>query len=396
LIRQTLVSLVIVGAAAAAYIFLVPGAPEQLARLGIVIPVGAPAESSPGGAAQAGPGGPGGPGGGPRGGGGRGGRALVVVAAPVVMSTINDRLTAIGEGAAAHSVTVVSPAAGTLAALTVQPGQSVEAGAVIGQLDADAEQIAHDRASLSLQDAQAALERVNTLAGANAATTVQLNAAQLAVSNATLELKNAELALRRRTISTPIAGSVGLFQVFPGNTVTSQSVVTTIEDTSHIRVSFWVPERYAGAIAVGMPVAASAVALPGVSLEGEVSAVDNRIDPASRTLKVEARVPNDDGKLRPGMSFSVSMSFAGETFPSVDPLAIQWSSQGAYLWKLVDGKVERVGVEIIQRNSDGVLVKAELADGDQVVTQGVQQLTAGATVRLLDEAGPGERGANPS
>ena len=145
------------------------------------------------------------------------------------------------------------------------------------------------------------------------------------------------------------------------------------------------PERYAGSISVGMPVTAAAVALPGQTIAGEVSAVDNRIDPTSRTLQVEANIPNADGKLKPGMSFSVSMSFPGERFPSVDPLAIQWSSDGAYLWKYAEQKVQRVPVQIIQRNSDGVLVKAELREGDQVVTQGVQQLTAGATVRLLDE-----------
>src|SRR5690606_28358522 len=117
-----------------------------------------------------------GQGGGPRfgGGGGRAGaRPMVVVTAPVVMATINDKLTAIGDGAAAHSVTVVSPAAGTLAELAVRPGEEVEAGAVVGRLDADAEQIAYERALLAFNDAQAALERTKSLAGANNATTVQ-------------------------------------------------------------------------------------------------------------------------------------------------------------------------------------------------------------------------------
>jgi RND family efflux transporter MFP subunit len=387
LIRQILVSLVIVVAAAVAYYFLVPGAPAQLAQLGIPVPM--PAEATPGPGNQAGPGGP-------RPGGGRGGqRALVVVTAPVGTATINDKLSAIGEGVAAHSVTVVSPASGTLIELLVQPGEKVTAGAVLGRLDADAEQIAYERAKLTFDDAKAALDRVTSLAGANNATTVQVSAAQLAFNTADLALKNAALDLAKRTISTPIAGTVGLFKVNPGNTVTAQTVVTTIEDTSHIRISFFVPERYADAITVGMPVTADAVALPGETIEGAVSAVDNRIDPVSRTLQVEAQIPNAAGKLRPGMSFSVAMSFAGQAFPTVDPLAIQWSSNGAYLWKYAEGKVERVPVQIIQRNSDGVLVRAELAEGDQVVTQGVQQLTAGATVRLLDEApegAPGQRG----
>lgn len=389
--RQLLLSLVVIGAAAVAYVFFVPGASETLARFGITLPFGQPVEAATGPAGAAGQQQAGGRGGGQ--GGGRGGnRTMVVVTAPVLLATINDKLTSIGEGAAAHSVTVVSPASGTLAELLVRPGDSVMAGAVIGRLDADAERIAQERAKLAFDDAQTALDRTNALAKANNTTTVQVGAAQLAFNNARLELQNADLALARRTISTPIAGTVGLFQVSAGNTVTSQTVVTTIEDTSHILVSFWVPERYASAIATGMSVTAAAVALPGQTIAGEVNAVDNRIDPASRTLKVEAAIPNEEGRLRPGMSFSVSMSFPGEQFPSVDPLAIQWSSAGSYLWKFADGKVERVPVEIIQRNSDGVLVKAALAEGDQVVTQGVQQLTAGASVRLLDDPSGGAGG----
>ncbi len=385
--RQLLLSLVVLGAAAAAYVFFVPGAPETLARFGITLPFGEPAEAAtaPAGAQAQQQGGQ-------RAGGRGGNRSLVVVTAPVLLATINDKLTSIGEGAAAHSVTVVSPAGGTLTELLARPGETVTAGAVIGRLDADAEQIAQERAKLAFDDAETALDRTNELAKASNTTTVQVAAAQLAFNNARLELQNADLALAKRTISTPIGGTVGLFQVSAGNTVTAQTVVTTIEDTSHILVSFWVPERYASAITTGMPLTASAVALPGETIPGEVSAVDNRIDPASRTLKVEAEIPNDAGRLRPGMSFSVSMTFPGEQFPSVDPLAIQWSSQGSYLWKFVDGKVERVPVEIIQRNSDGVLVKAELAEGEQVVTQGVQQLTAGASVRLLDA--PAEGGGN--
>ena len=126
------------------------------------------------------------------------------------------------------------------------------------------------------------------------------------------------------------------------------------------------------------------MALPGASFAGVVSAVDNQIDPTSRTLQVQATLPNPDGKIRPGMSFSVDMAFPGETFPAVDPLSIQWSNAGAYVWKIIDGKVQKGMVEIVQRNSDGVLVHGDVAPGDQVVTQGVLQLSDGLAVRLLD------------
>ncbi len=401
MLKQLLIAIVVVVAAAAAFVFLVPGAPQMLARVGIVLPSAEAA--APGGAPTAGGGGErpataqpgqgGQPAGGRPGGGRGGGREMVVVTAAASEGKINDKLTAIGEGAATQSVTVVAPASGTLVALAVQPGETIAAGAVIGQLDDAAERIAFERAEVSQRDADSALARTEELAKANSATTVQLNAAQLAATNARLETQSAKLALDRRTITSPIGGTVGLFQVSPGNQLGAQTVVTTIEDTSEIVISFYVPERYASVITVGMPVETTAVALPGLAMSGVVSGVDNRIDPASRTLKVQARVENAAGTLRPGMSFAVAMSFPGETFPTVDPLAIQWSSAGAYLWRFVDGEVERVAVEIIQRNSDGVLVKGELAKGDQIVVQGVQQLSDGAAVRLLDApvAESGER-----
>jgi RND family efflux transporter MFP subunit len=193
------------------------------------------------------------------------------------------------------------------------------------------------------------------------------------------------MALNQRTIRTPVAGTVGLIQVLPGNLVNAQTVVTTVEDSSEILINFWVPERYASQIKLGTPVTAGSVALPGEVFEGTVSAVDNRIDPASRTLQVQATLPNETGAIRPGMSFSVGMTFVGQTFPAVDPLSIQWSNEGAYVWKVIDDKVDRAMVEIVQRNSDGVLVQGEVAPGDMVVTQGVLQLSPGLAVRLLDE-----------
>jgi RND family efflux transporter MFP subunit len=378
LLRQLLISLVVVLAAAAAFVFLVPGSSQMLARYGINLPT---AEAAPQAAAGNGPGAGQRPGG-----GGRGGfnREMVVVTAPVAMATINDNLEAIGDGSAARSVTVISPASGTLAALEVKPGDRIEAGAVLGKLDSAVEEIAYQKASLAFEDAEAALKRTTELAGANNATTVQVSTAQLAADTARLALQSAELELRKRTISSPIGGTVGLFQVSPGNTVTAQTVVTTIEDTSHIRVGFWVPERYATAIRPGMPITAEAVALPGATITGEVSAVDNKVDPDSRTLAVEAEIPNDAGALTAGMSFAVHLKFPGDRFPAVDPLSVVWSSEGAYVWRYADGKVEKVPAQIIQRNSDGVLVKADLAEGDEVVTQGIQQLSDGASVRLLD------------
>jgi RND family efflux transporter MFP subunit len=110
----------------------------------------------------------------------------------------------------------------------------------------------------------------------------------------------------------------------------------------------------------------------------------------SRTLEVRAKIPNETDQLRPGMSFSVVMRFPGDTYLAVDPLAVQWDSDGSYLWKLVDGKVQRTAVRIVQRNPETVLVEAALEPGDEVVTEGVLALREGASVTVAgaaDDAG---------
>lgn len=393
MLKQLLVSLVVLIVAAAGYVYFVPGSDVTLRNMGLNLPLptayaasDAPAAGStaaPGAARTAAAGAP--PAAGGRGGGRGRAQVQTVITGPVTIATINDKLTAIGEGTAAQSVSVTTQATGTLVSLDVKPGDVVKAGQTIGQLDADAETIAYDKAQLNAADTADALARTKTLAKSNAVTAVQLSTAQLAASTASLELRNARLALDKRSIVTPIAGTVGLFQIMTGNAVGAQTVVTTVDDTSNILVNFWVPERYAPMIHTGLPVTALATALPADNFSGEVSAVDSRIDPASRTLQVQARIPNPKGAITAGMSFEVSMHFAGENFPAVDPLAVQWGSNGPYVWRLTaDSKVKQDPVQIIQRNSDGVLVKGNLKPGDQVVTQGVLDLAEGATVRRLD------------
>lgn len=390
MIRQLLVSIVLILVAAFAWLFYAPGAPQMLAGWGVSLPFGPQLQAQENGSR---PSGPGGPSSGPRP-GGFAGRTTNVVTTPVALATINDTLSAIGEGTPVRSVTVTAPAGGDLAEILVRPGQVVEAGAVIARFDAAAEQIDLDRARLALEDAQAALTRTSGLASSNVVANTAVSAAQLAVSNAELALRNAEMALNRRTITSPISGTVGLLRVSPGNYVAAQTAITTIDDTSSILIDFWVPERYAAQISPGMDLSVSAIALPGRIFTGGISAVDNRIDPTSRTLQVQAEIPNADGALRSGMSFSVAIDFPGEDYPAVNPLSILWSAEGSYVWKYEDGTATRVMAEIVQRNSDGVLVRSNLVPGDAVITEGILQLSEGAAVTLLD--GPDGSGNTPA
>ena len=325
---------------------------------------------------------------GPRGAGRGAGETPVVIGAPVVQATINDAVSAIGDGRAARSVTVTPYVAGRVASLEVESGDEVAEGAPLVRLDSEAEEIALDRARLTLEDARATLARTEDLVKSGATTEVQLRSAQLAVSQGELALRDAELALEHRVIRAPFDGWVGILGVDVGDQVSIATEITTLDDRSHILVDFRVPERFVGQVKVGAPVSAEPLGQAELALTGAVVTLDSRIAPDTRTLRVRASLDNAEDRLRAGMAFSISMRFPGEIFPAVDPLAIQWSADGAFVWIDADGKAAELPVRIVQRNNDTVLVDAPLAPGAMVVTQGMQLLRAGAPFRFEGDPVP--------
>lgn len=371
--KQILFALVVLVVAAGAWLRFYPGAHDVLARWGIdwAYAAAPPAETGAANAKQA---------------NGRNGNQRVnVVALAATSAVINDRLQAIGTGRANASVTVNPYSSGRLAKLLVESGSHVDKGQILATLDSETEVISQNRAKLALQDAQAKLDRVKSLRASNAATPVAVADAEVVLAGAKLALQDAELALQRRSILAPISGTVGILPISAGNYVTNQSAIATLDDRSSILVDFLVPERFAAAVKVGAQLTATPIANPSNAYTGTVSAIDNHIDEKSRTLLVKAKIANPADSLRAGMSFGITMKFPGQTYPAVSPLAILWGSDGAYVWQIEDGKARRVPVRIIQRNTETVLIDAEIDSGDMVVTEGTQSVSEGGAVRLAGE-----------
>jgi len=321
---QFALAAIVIGAFLAIWILYVPSARPWLEKAGIADMLGLP----PAQAAEA------------DGGGGRGfggGGSAKVVAAEVGTGTLNDRITAIGDGRALRSVSVRAEANGRITDIGFRAGEQVEEGTVIFRLDDQAEAIALDRARLVLADAQEDADRVG-----------------------------------------------------------AQEELAVISDRSEIQIDFRVPERLLAKLRPGMPIEAEPLALPGEKIAGEIVAIDNMVDRNSRTVRLLAQLHNDGDRLRDGMSLSVTLAFTGDPYPTVDPLAVQWSSEGAFVWVVRDGKAARVPVDIRQRNAGAVLVEGALQPGEMVVIEGVQTLRPGAEVAVQGEAAAMEATAVPA
>ncbi|MBI0003993.1 efflux RND transporter periplasmic adaptor subunit [Bartonella sp. M0177] len=319
-----------------------------------------------------------------------------VVVKAVDQKLINDRLSAIGTGRALATVAVTPWSSGVMDKIYVSAGMHVNVGDPVAKLDSDNEEIAVERAKVEVNDAELTMARTVKLRSSNTATEVQELSAKLALDKARLALRDAELAADRRTIRAPVSGIVGILPVDAGNYVTSDTTIARIDNRDHILIDVWVPERFAPLIKIGQQVKATSIARPGEEFVGRISAIDNMIDEQSRTLRIRAEVDNASGVLQSGMSFSVSLAFPGDPYPAVDPLAIQWNAEGAYVWRVKNGVVEHVRVGIVQRNADSVLVTGALHHGDLVVTKGVQNLQDKSAVDILPDEGVKEAGKSVS
>jgi RND family efflux transporter MFP subunit len=329
-------------------------------------------------------------------GGGQGGArtATTVTALPPGEGQIADRVTAIGDGQALRSVAVFAETPGRVTEMRVRSGQKVQAGAVLLQLDDEAETIALERAKLVREDAVARLERARQLQASGTGTDVQLREAELSLRQAELELREAGYDLAQRQIVVPVSGWIGIVNAEVGAQIATTTEIARVDDRSVLLVDVRLPERMVGRVTVGDPIKAEALAGGFGVIEGRIRAIDNRVDPASRTLRVQAELPNPDDRFRAGMAFVMTLDLPGASAPAVDPLSVQWSREGAYVWVVREGKATRLPVRIAQREAERVLVEAAFEPGDLVVIEGVQAVRPGAEVEVRG-AEKAQAGADP-
>ncbi|MEH6774687.1 MAG: efflux RND transporter periplasmic adaptor subunit, partial [Cereibacter changlensis] len=296
LARQALLTVVVALLVLVLWVLFVPAAQPVLARIGVLEPlarIGIVSISSSSEAAQP-----------ARRGGGGGGGPVQVVAAEPEPRVMNDIVTAIGTAQAVRSVVLTPEVSGKVVRLHVRAGDAVEAGDPILDLDSEAASIALDRAELVRSDAEATVQRLDRLSSSGAVTDLQRQDAELALRTAELALRQAQFDLSQHRVTAPVAGSVGLLAVEEGDQVNPGDEITQIDDRSSVIVNFRVPERVVGSLRIGAPVSATPLAVGGVEAEGRISAIDNRVDVSSRSLRVQAAIPNAEDRLRSGMAFS--------------------------------------------------------------------------------------------
>ena len=324
----------------------------------------------------------------------------IVTAAAVKADTWENSIAVTGSFAAVQGVTVSAEMAGKVSKISFEAGATVKEGDVLVQLDVSTEQ-----AQLRAAEATAALAQLNNTRshelrekGTNSAADLDATDAQAKQSTAAADGIKAIIA--KKTIRAPFAGRLGIRLVNVGQNLKEGDAIVTLQTLDPIYVNFSVPQQRLSAIAPGVVVRVKTDAAPGDVFAGQINAINPDVDPATRSVRVQAIITNNSAeKLRPGMFASVEIVLpTTESVLSIPATAVLYAPYGDSVFVIEDKKDEKSGkaqkmirqqfIRIGTARGDFVAVESGLKVGDEIVTTGAFKLRAGMAVTINNALAP--------
>lgn len=345
------------------------------------------------------------------GGGGDGGEAgagAASAAAPVETAvarrdTLSTTVQAVGTLEAEARVEVKPERDGHVTSIRFEEGQEVRRGQVLVRLDQNefearvrAARAAAKRARARASNLERRLQRNDSLLAAGAISPqthddvrTEHESAEAALEEAEANLEVAEQRLEDATIRAPFDGRVGARSFHRGDYVQVGQSLFTLVDDAPLEVRFSVPERYLGHLRVGSPVRISVRSRPGRAVRGSVSFVSPYVDSGSRSVDLEARIPNPASELRAGQFASVELELEERVGVVVPEAAVVPRQDRRLIYLARGGTARRRTVRLGERREGAVEVLSGVSPGDTVVVAGQQRLADGAAISAEAPGGGG-------
>ncbi len=316
----------------------------------------------------------------------RGGGAPLVEAIAVQVQSFNEEVNALGNAQANESIEIKAEQTVRVDEVHFEDGQAVNNGDLLVTLRSDQEQALIAELDALLVEQRRQLRRLEDLKRQSATAASAIEQQQSLIDATEAKRQVAVANYQEKLIKAPFSGQLGLRQISPGQLVTTNSVITTLDDLSRIKVEFQLPEKYLTKVRTGQTVVAKHIAFKQPFL-GAVGATDTRIDQTSRAFTVRALFDNPNGELRPGMLLQLNIILAEANALVVPESAIIPINDDHFVYVLNDdSSVSRVKVEIGTRKPGLVAVTDGLVAGQKVIHKGVLKIRDGATVKVANLA----------
>jgi len=311
------------------------------------------------------------------------------------------QLGALGTVTPIASVAIKARVDTAITAVHFHDGQEVKQGELLFTLDGRAieAQIAQTEGAIARDQAQleGAMRDVNRYTDlvAKAATPqtnldnakTQADVYRAAIKSDQGLLDNLKVQLSYCTVTAPISGRISAAAVKVGNFVRQADTtpMATINQMAPVYVAFSVPQKNLPSIreALANKTASVDAIVPGSNkhANGQVSMIDNTVDPATGMVQIRATMPNTDETLWPGTLVSTNMTLRSEEAVVVPTQAVQVSQAGNFVFVIDKDDVAHVQHVTTERQVNGeTVITAGLKGGETVVTEGQFLLSNGTKV----------------
>ena len=312
-------------------------------------------------------------------------RFVAVKMTPVILTDFIESVEAVGTASANEQVKITSKNSDLVDEVYFSDGEKVKKGELLVTLNNQEEHAKVSELSANLLESQAHLKRLSDLLLSNA-TSMSLVEQQVAKTKAIeAQLLSAQARLNDTGIRAPFAGVLGFREISRGAYIDAGTIITSLDDLSQIKVDFYLPERLFTKINIDQKITAFNTAYDEKAFVGKIIAIDSRIDPKTRSMKVRAIIANPSGKLRPGMLLNISVLLQIEKIFQLPESAIIPIEDKHYVFVVNEEKALRKRIEIGRRHPGFVEISSGLIEGELVVVEGALKLRDGTAVTIIDQ-----------
>lgn len=329
--------------------------------------------------------------------------------------TVHRSLNLLGNVKGKQEVRIFSKIPDRITSMNVEMGDSVRKGDLLAVVQNNSLKSRVKQVQANLEQAQAQqdnleneYQRISRLYNENAVsqqqydgTKTQLEATRAQVRSLQEALNQAKSQLGDTYIRSPLNGIVGQRFLEEGDMAAGQMPVVTVVQMDTVKVAVNIVERYANDVRTGLESVITVKALPDTSFKGTVSKISPVIDPLSRMIAAEIRIPNPNSLLRPGMFAEVTIYLETRentiTIPKYavlqktelvqDELGRQQILRENHVYTVDNDRAYYRTIETGIEEEGLVEVTSGLSSGEKVVLIGQSNLEDSSKVRIVEKEG---------
>lgn len=305
-----------------------------------------------------------------------------------------NRLQTVGSLEAVDGITLTAELQGKIEKIAFTPGAHVSTGDLLVQQDIRTETAQLRAAEAAAQLANSTLERSRRMMKQNGVSASDLESAEAQARQAAAQLEQMQAQIAKKSLRAPFDGRLGVRQISVGQDLQAGDPVVILQKLNPILVNFFVPQRQLGLLAEGLPVRIAVDDLGGLQAAGVITAINPQIDPATRNVKVQARLDNADEKLLPGMFVSVEVVLPQQqSVLAVPATALLYAPFGNSIFVIEEGEngaktVRQQIVKTGETRGDFVQITSGLQGDETIVTTGAFKLFNGQAVEPDNSMAP--------